>query len=92
MSPLKSGTYSFVHFVLQIGLGAEDLVCARRAKRFYDLSQEEEIVEQKAIQFLVTLGFIEFPTVQKLAWSQAVCNRIKYELLRKVEEEQQRTV
>lgn len=77
---------------MQIRLGAEDFVCARRAKRFYDLSEEEEIVEEKAVQFLVTLGFIEFPTVQKLAWSQAVCNRIKYELLRKVEEEQQRTV
>lgn len=77
---------------MQIRLGAEDLVCARGAKRFYDLSQEEEIVEEKAIQFLVTLGFVEFPTVQELARSQAVCNRIKHKLLRKVEEEEERSV
>lgn len=73
-SPCQSSTYSFVHFVLQVGLGAEDLVCAGRAKRFYDLSEEEEVIEEKAIQLLVTLGFIELPTVQELAWSQAVCN------------------
>lgn len=78
---LDSDTYCFVHFILQIRLGAEDLICARRAKRLYDLCQQEEVIEQKAIQFLVALGLVEFPTVQKFAWPQAVCNRIKNKLL-----------
>lgn len=70
----ESDTYSFVHFILQIRLGAEDLVGTRRAKGLYDLSQQEEIIEQKTIQLLVALGFVEFPAVQKFAWSQAVGN------------------
>lgn len=65
-------TYCFVHFILQVRFGTEDFVGAGRAQGLYDLGQQEEVVEEEAIQLLVALGLVEFPTVQKLAWPQAI--------------------
>lgn len=47
------------------------------------MGQQEEVIEEEAIQLLVALGFIELPTVQKLAWPQAVGHRIEHQLLEK---------
>lgn len=65
-------TYCFVHFILQVRFGAEDFVGAGRAQGLYNLGQQEEVVEEEAVQLLVALGLVEFPTVQKLAWPQAI--------------------
>lgn len=67
-----SQTYSFVHFILQVRLGAEDFVGTRRAQGLYSLGEQEEVIEEEAVQLLVALGLVELPTVQKLAWPQAV--------------------
>lgn len=68
----ETQTYCFVHFILQVRFGAEDFVGAGRAQGLDDLGQQEEVVEEEAIQLFVALGFVELPTVQKLAWPQAV--------------------
>lgn len=65
-------TYCFVHFILQVRFGAEDFVGAGRAQGLYDLGQQEEVVEEEAVQLLVALGLVELPAVQKLAWPQAI--------------------
>lgn len=74
-------TYSLVHLVLQAGFGAEDLVCSRGAQRFDDLCEQQEVVEEEAVQLLVALCLVQFPAVKELPRPQAVCHRVKYKLL-----------
>ena len=62
-------------------LGTEDLVGAGRAQRLDDLGEQEEVVEQEAVQLLVALGLVELAAVQELAWAQAVGHRIEHQLL-----------
>lgn len=73
--------HRFVHAILQVGLGTEDLVVSRGAQRFDDLREEQEVIKQEAKKLLVALGFVQFATVQELSRSQAVCNRVKHKLL-----------
>lgn len=47
------------------------------------MGQQEEVIEEEAIQLFVALGLVELPAVQKLAWSQAVGHRIEHQLLEK---------
>lgn len=56
-------THRFVHAILQVGFRTEDLVRSRRAQRFDDLREEQEVVKQEAVKLLVALGFVEFSTV-----------------------------
>lgn len=36
------------------------------------MGQQEEVVEEEAVELLVALGLVELPAMQKLAWPQAV--------------------
>lgn len=47
------------------------------------MGQQEEVVEEEAIQLFVALRLVELSAVQKLAWSQAVGHRIEHQLLEK---------
>ena len=47
------------------------------------MGQQQEVVEEEAVQLLVALGLVELPAVQKLAWPQAVGHGIEHKLLRK---------
>lgn len=73
--------HRFVHAILQVGLGTEDLVVSGRAQRFDNLCEEQEVVKQEAVKLLVALGFVQFATVQELSRSQAVGNRVEHKLL-----------
>lgn len=64
-----------------MGLCTEHLVRARGAEGFDDLGQEQEVVEEEAVQLLVALGLVEFATVQELARAQAVGHRVEHQLL-----------
>lgn len=65
-----------------MGLGAEHFVGSRGAQRPGDLCQEQEVVEEEAIELLVALGLIELPAVQELARAQTVGHRVEYQLLK----------
>lgn len=56
-------SHRFVHAILQVRFCTEDLVHSRRAQRFDDLCEEQEVVKQEAVKLLVAFGFVEFPTV-----------------------------
>lgn len=56
-------SHRFVHAILQVGFRTENLVRSRRAQRFDDLREEQEVVKQEAVKLLVALGFVEFSTV-----------------------------
>ena len=45
------------------------------------LSQQQEVVEQEAVQLFAALGFEQFPAVEKLPGTQTVCDRVKHQLL-----------
>ena len=67
------GAHRFVHPELSTGLGVEELLVARGGGKLPDqVGEQQEVVEEEAIQFFVALGLVELPAVQKLAWSQAV--------------------
>lgn len=63
-------------------LGAEHFVGSRGAQRPDDLRQEQEVIEEEAIELLVALGLVELPAVQELARAQAVGHRVEYQLLK----------
>lgn len=54
------------------------------------MGQQQEVVEEEAIQLLVALGLVELPTVQELARPQAVGHGIEHKLLRKGNKTQRR--
>lgn len=64
-----------------MGFRTEDFVRSRRAQRFDDLREEQEIVKQEAEKLLVAFGFVEFSTVQELPRAQTICNRVEHKLL-----------
>lgn len=45
------------------------------------MGQQEEVVEEEAVELLVALGLVELPAVQKFARPQAVSHRVEHQLL-----------
>lgn len=77
----KKPSYRLVHAVLQVRLGTENFIHSRGSQRFGDLCEEQKIVEQEAVQLLVTFGFVEFPAVQELPRPQTVGDGVEHQLL-----------
>lgn len=74
-------SHRFVHAILQVGFRTEDFVRSRRAQRFDDLREEQEIIKQEAEKLLVAFGFVEFSTVQELPRAQTICYGVEHKLL-----------
>lgn len=74
-------THRFVHFELRVGFGAEQFIRAGRDKLFNHVGEQEEVIEEEAIQLLTALGLVQFAAVQELPWSQAVCEGVEHRLL-----------
>lgn len=55
--------HRFIHAILQMGLGTEHFVGSRRAQWPGDLSQEQEVIKEKAVELLVALGLVQLPAV-----------------------------
>lgn len=45
------------------------------------LCQQQEVVEQEAVELFAALGLEQFPTVEELAWAEAVGDRVEDQLL-----------
>lgn len=50
------------------------------------LCQQQEVIEQEAVQLFAALGFEQLPTVEELPGTQTVGDRVKDELLKDTEE------
>ncbi len=74
-------SHRFVHAILQVGFRTEDFIRSRRAQRFDDLREEQEIVKQEAVKLLVAFGFVEFSTLQELPRAQTICYGVEHKLL-----------
>lgn len=46
------------------------------------LCQQQEVVEQEAIELFAALGFKQFPAVKELPGTQTVGDRVKHQLLK----------
>lgn len=74
-------THHFVHFELGVAFGAEEFIGAGRDKLFNHVGEQEEVIEEEAVQLLTALGLVQLATVQELPWSQAVCEGVEHRLL-----------
>ena len=46
------------------------------------LCEQQEVIEQEAVELLAALGFKEFPAVEELARPQTVGHRVEHKLLK----------
>ena len=77
-------SHRLVHLVLRIGLGAEELVRARRGRGGEGLGgvgEQEEVIEEEGPQLLVALGLVEAAAVEELAWAKAVGEGVEDQVL-----------
>lgn len=81
-----TATHHLIHFELSVGLGAEELLGARGHGELLDqVGEEQEVVEEEAVQLLVALGLVQLPAVQQLPRPQAVGEGVENELLQEEE-------
>lgn len=49
------------------------------------LCQQQEVIEQEAVELLAALGFEKLPAVEELPGTQTVGDRVKHQLLKNTE-------
>lgn len=74
-------SHRLVHAILQVCFWGEDFVRARWAQRFGHLRQQQEVVEQEAVELFAALGFEQLPAVEELSGTQTVGDRVEHQLL-----------
>lgn len=74
-------SHRLVHAILQVCFRGEDFVRARWAQRFGHLRQQQEVVEQEAVELFAALGFEQLPAVEELPGTQTVGDRVEHQLL-----------
>lgn len=75
--------HHFIHLELRAGLGAEELLGARGDGKLLDhVGEQQEVVEEEAVQLLIALGLVQLPAVQQLPGPQAVGEGIENQLLK----------